>query len=194
MENSAKMRVITRKVGTLTGKEERFCYEYLLDLNATKTAIRAGYSAKSARYIGYQNLTKLHIKTRIAELQSDLAKAAGITALRIVMELKKIAFSSVGDLRIDWKTLKDWESLTEDQKCCIQEVTTTPGRYGDSLNVKFYNKQEALKTLANILGIKAPSRNEITGKDGESYAWTLYLELINNADQVRTECNPFSHE
>ena len=185
MENYEKMPVIIRKSGNLTGKEEKFCYEYLIDLNATKSAIRAGYSVKSARFIGYQNLTKLHIQSRIKENQSNLAKAAGITALRIVMELKKIAFLNTGDLRLDWKTLKDWESLTDDQKSCIQEITTTPGKYGDSISVKFYNKQEALKALANILGIKAPVRTEVTSKDGE--AKTIFLEVIDRTGQVDPE-------
>ena len=185
MENYGKRPVIIGKSGNLTGKEERFCYEYLLDLNATKAAIRAGYSVKSARYIGYQNLTKLHIQSRIKENQSNLAKAAGITALRIVMELKKIAFLNTGDLRLDWKTLKDWDSLTEDQKACIQEITTTPGKFGASISVKFYNKQEALKALANILGIKAPVRTEVTSKDGE--AKTIFLEVIDRTGQVDLE-------
>jgi len=185
MEYYGKRPVIIGKSGNLTGKEERFCYEYLLDLNATKAAIRAGYSVKSARYIGYQNLTKLHIQSRIKENQSNLAKAAGITALRIVMELKKIAFLNTGDLRLDWKTLKDWDSLTEDQKACIQEITTTPGKFGASISVKFYNKQEALKALANILGIKAPVRTEVTSKDGE--AKTIFLEVIDRTGQVDLE-------
>jgi len=185
MEYYGKRPVIIGKSGNLTGKEERFCYEYLLDLNATKAAIRAGYSVKSARFIGYQNMTKLHIQSRIKENQSNLAKAAGITALRIVMELKKIAFLNTGDLRLDWKTLKDWDSLTEDQKACIQEITTTPGKFGASISVKFYNKQEALKALANILGIKAPVRTEVTSKDGE--AKTIFLEVIDRTGQVDPE-------
>src|SRR5665647_17848 len=180
MENNAKMPVIIGKVGTLTGKEEKFCYEYLIDLNATKAAIRAGYSVKSARYIGYQNMTKLHIQSRIKENQSNLAKAAGITALRIVMELKKIAFLNTGDLRLDWKTLKDWDSLTEDQKACIQEISTTPGKFGDSISVKFYNKQDSLNALSKILGFKVPAKNVITGKDGEALPRTIFLELIDS--------------
>ena len=51
----------------LTDKERRFCLEYLIDSNATQAAIRAGYSKKTAKEIGHQNLTKLHIKEFIAE-------------------------------------------------------------------------------------------------------------------------------
>lgn len=60
----------------LTAKQQRFCDEYLIDLNATQAAIRAGYSKKTARIIGQQNLTKLDIRqyidARMAEKESAL--------------------------------------------------------------------------------------------------------------------------
>ena len=46
----------------LTAKQERFCEEYLIDLNATQAAIRAGYSVESAGSIGSENLTKPEIR------------------------------------------------------------------------------------------------------------------------------------
>lgn len=60
----------------LTAKQQRFCDEYLIDLNATQAAIRAGYSEKTARKIGQENLTKPDIKSyidvRMAEKESEL--------------------------------------------------------------------------------------------------------------------------
>jgi phage terminase small subunit len=74
----------------LTAKEKRFCEEYLIDLNATRSAIAAGYSQNSARQIGYENLTKPHIRAfidqrlkektmkadEVMKLTSDLAKSS----------------------------------------------------------------------------------------------------------------------
>ena len=54
-------------VAAMNARQKRFCDEYLIDCNATQAAIRAGYSAKSARQIGEQNLTKHDIKTYIDE-------------------------------------------------------------------------------------------------------------------------------
>ncbi len=51
----------------LTPRQQRFCDEYLIDLNATQAAIRAGYSEKTAKQIGQQNLTKLDLKNYIKE-------------------------------------------------------------------------------------------------------------------------------
>ena len=51
----------------LTDKQQRFIEEYIIDLNATQAAIRAGYSEKVAKEIGYENLTKPHIKKIVEE-------------------------------------------------------------------------------------------------------------------------------
>ena len=60
----------------MTAKQMRFCDEYLIDLNATQAAIRAGYSEKTARSIGQENLTKpdiqKHIEKRMAEKEEEL--------------------------------------------------------------------------------------------------------------------------
>lgn len=60
----------------MTEKQKRFCDEYLIDLNATQAAIRAGYSEKTAKQIGQQNLTKLDIREyidkRLAEKEAEL--------------------------------------------------------------------------------------------------------------------------
>jgi len=58
-------------VAKLTAKQQRFCDEYLIDLNATQAAIRAGYSKKTARVIGAQNLSKLAVKNYINERMKE---------------------------------------------------------------------------------------------------------------------------
>jgi len=187
MKNTAQMPVIRGKVDTFTAKEARFCYEYCIDLNATKATIRSGYSKDSARSIGSTLLTKVNIQNKIREIQDDLAAAAGISALRIVKELEKIAFANMASLRDGWMNPTDFDLLTDDEKSCIQEISTTAGKYGASLKVKFYDKQKALDALATILGFKEPSKNEITGKDGKPLFPSISIEIIDRADQVRKE-------
>ena len=63
----------------LTPKQQRFIDEYLVDLNATQAAIRAGYSEKTAPEIGRQNLMKLDIKEAIAKRQQKRAERTEIT-------------------------------------------------------------------------------------------------------------------
>lgn len=59
----------------LTPKQQRFCDEYLIDLNATQAAIRAGYSKKTAYSIGEQNLKKLELKEYIEQRMAEKEKA-----------------------------------------------------------------------------------------------------------------------
>ncbi|MDU3076853.1 MAG: terminase small subunit [Mixta calida] len=73
----------------LKAKQEKFCQEYLVDLNATQAAIRAGYSAKTARSVGCENLTKPDISARIAELQNEAQQKHGISRESILKELEE---------------------------------------------------------------------------------------------------------
>jgi len=75
----------------LTSKQARFIEEYLIDLNATQTAIRAGYSPRCAKEIGHENLTKPHIAEAIRAGQEKLSKRAQITQEDVLAGLKKEA-------------------------------------------------------------------------------------------------------
>lgn len=77
----------------LTEKQKRFCEEYLIDLNATQAAIRAGYSVKTAYSIGEENLKKPEIQKMISELQNKQSERTQITADTVLKELEKIAFA-----------------------------------------------------------------------------------------------------
>ncbi len=70
--------------GKLTAKQQSFCEEYLIDLNATQAAIRAGYSVKTAKDIGCQNLAKLNIASYIAELKAERSKKTKIDAAYVL--------------------------------------------------------------------------------------------------------------
>ena len=74
----------------LTDKQEMFCKEYIIDLNATQAAIRAGYSEKTANEQGCQNLAKLNIQERIAELKEDREKRLVIDADWVLQQAVKV--------------------------------------------------------------------------------------------------------
>lgn len=80
----------------LTPKQRIFCEEYVIDWNATRAAIAAGYSENSAYAIGSENLKKLELQQYIEHIQKDISKLAGISALKNIMELQKIAFNPSG--------------------------------------------------------------------------------------------------
>ena len=74
----------------LEPKQESFCAEYMIDLNATQAAIRAGYSKNSARQIGSENLSKPAIADRIAALQAERGAKTELDAEWVLERLKRI--------------------------------------------------------------------------------------------------------
>ena len=74
----------------LTAKQELFCKEYLIDLNATHAAIRAGYSEKTASVIGHENLSKPYLAEYIAELKAKRNEKIEIDAAWVLKSLKKV--------------------------------------------------------------------------------------------------------
>lgn len=103
-------------MGKMTEKQKRFCDEYLIDLNATQAAIRAGYSKKSANVIGTENLTKPCIKNyidkRMAEKESQLIADQDevmkylTSVLRGQSESEVVVVESVGDFMTEARTMQ----------------------------------------------------------------------------------------
>ena len=76
---------------TLTDKQEMFCREYIVDLNATQAAVRAGYSEATAASIGYENLTKPEIASRVRELMAVRADRVQVDADWVLGRLLEIS-------------------------------------------------------------------------------------------------------
>lgn len=75
----------------LTAKQQMFVKEYLVDLNATQAAIRAGYSAKTARQIGEENLSKPDVAAAVKVEMDKRAQKTEITAEEVLKSIKRIA-------------------------------------------------------------------------------------------------------
>lgn len=75
----------------LTDKQKRFCEEYIIDLNATQAAIRAGYSEQTARSIASENLAKPDIQEYISELKKAVSDRLGLSVDWVVKRLKEIS-------------------------------------------------------------------------------------------------------
>ncbi len=139
--------------GELTPKQARFVQEYLVDLNATRAAIRAGYSEKTAKAIGHENLTKPDIAAAVKAARQQLAEKVEITQEWVLGNLKTVA------------------------ERCLQTAPVL-GRKGDQVLVEntdgelvpafVFNAAGAtrsLELLGKHIGMFV-DRTEITGKDG----------------------------
>ncbi len=143
----------------LTPKQRRFVEEYLIDLNASQAARRAGYSKKTAHRIGAENLQKPVIQAAIKAALDAASKRAEVTVDDILRELKHISFARLTDV-IHWDDdgvrVKTSEALDDSAIATVQSVRfqEVKNEYGTTktIQVKQYDKLAALEKLARRLG------------------------------------------
>lgn len=140
----------------LTAKQKKFVEEYLIDLNATQAAIRAGYSPDTAKEIGCENLTKPNIKTEIDKAMAERSRRTGISQDRVLRELAKIAFVNPGDvINLNQATIKSdakEEDLAAIASVKIKNIPTEDGEITER-EIKLCDKLKALDLLGKHLGI-----------------------------------------
>lgn len=107
----------------LTDKQERFCKEYLVDLNATQAAIRAGYSKKTATTAASHLLEKLNISQRLTELMAEKDKSVIASADEVMRKLTSVMRGECGN----FQAVKDTETGEDGKmKSCIRIVSLPP--------------------------------------------------------------------
>ncbi len=145
----------------MTKKQKRFVEEYLIDLNATQAAIRAGYSPATAKEIGCENLTKPNISEAISKAMAERSRRTGINQDRVLQELARIGFAKITDV-VDPDTAKIRPDASEDDLACIQSIKIKPNEFGTEREVKLYDKKSALVDLGKHLGL-FKEKMELTG-------------------------------
>lgn len=139
----------------LTEKQQRFVDEYLIDLNATQAAIRAGYSAKTACEQGARLLANVKIQGTIAEHMAERSKRTGVNQDRIVRELAKIAFVNLTDIVDEEGRIRS--NATDEDLSCLESIKykESSSDTGDSVEreVKIASKLKALELLGKHVGM-----------------------------------------
>lgn len=140
----------------LTKKQKRFVEEYLVDLNATQAAIRAGYSTQTAYSIGDENLKKPEIKNAIEKALAERSRRTGVNADRVILELAKIAFVNPTDvINMDEATVRGEANREDTAAIASVKVKRIPTDDGDIVEreVRTYDKIKALELLGKHLGM-----------------------------------------
>lgn len=147
----------------LTDKQEMFCREYLIDLNATQAAIRAGYSVKTANRIAAQNLSKLDIQNRIAELKTKRNEDVGIDADYVLRRLVEIDQMDVLDILNDDGSLKPISSWPKSWRTSLAglDISTTIQNFNEETaenilkKVRWPDKVKNLELLGKHIKVQA---------------------------------------
>ena len=149
----------------MTDRQKRFVEEYLIDLNATQAAIRAGYSPQTAKEQGSQNLTKLNIQNAIGKAIAERSKRTGINQDRVIQELAKLAFVKMTDVVDSNGRVKS--NASDEDLSCIEGIKykSSSSESGSSIEreVKIASKLKALELLGRHLGMFTDKIN-LTGE------------------------------
>lgn len=134
--------------------QEAFASEYLLDLNATQAAIRAGYSLKTARAIGAENLTKPDINSAIQLAINERVRRTETKADKVITHLAEIAFADIFDFLVsDPKTgILRLKPIGEVSKGSIGGLRSLEID-GNKLKIQMHSKLKALELLGRHLGM-----------------------------------------
>ncbi len=140
---------------SLNPKQKRFIEEYLVDLNATQAAIRAGYSEKTAYSQGQRLLKHVEIVPAIEVAIAERSARTKVTADMVIQELAKIGFSDMRKFASwgDGVSFKESSELEDGDAACVAEVAETITKDGGSVRIKLHDKKGALELLGKHLGI-----------------------------------------
>lgn len=140
----------------MTKKQKRFVEEYLIDLNATQAAIRAGYTvgnAQRASEIGYELLQKTPVQEAVSKAMAERSRRTGINQDRILRELAKIAFVNPANvINAEDATLRK-DTKEDDLAAVLSVKVKTFGEDGVEREIKMADKIKALELLGKHLGM-----------------------------------------
>ena len=169
-------------MANLTPKQQRFVEEYLIDLNATQAAIRAGYSENTAKEIGSENLTKPNIAKAIAEAQAKREERTKIDAdyvLKRLVEIDQMDVLDIMDENLNMKPLKDWPKIWRQY---ISNLELSDGE-GWLKKIKWPDKVKNLELLGKHIAVGAfKEKVEHTGANGGPIDLNLKVVFENDGE------------
>ncbi len=144
-------------MANLTPKQQRFVEEYLIDLNATQAAIRSGYSEKTARDIGCENLAKPNIAKAIEEAQNKRQEQTQIDAAYVLKRLVEIDQMDVLDIMDDQMKIRpvnEWPKVWRQYVVNLENLELSDGE-GCFKKIKWPDKVKNLELLGRHVSVGA---------------------------------------
>lgn len=195
MGSRKKAQAPQPKVGRVTNEInlEIFAHEYLIDFNATRAAIAAGYAESGAAVHGSKLLRNDKVQDLMQKAMTRRLDRLEVTGQRVIEEIAKLAFANIGDY-VEWDgngwRWKNSKTLTREQTAAIQEVAETVSKDGGSTKLKMYDKRASLELLGrwHALGLWKDSVEVTKPKGEKSEEFTnLMAEVRKLYGSVRSE-------
>ena len=156
----------------LTDKQEMFCREYLIDLNATQAAIQAGYSEKTSNEQGARLLANVSVQSRISELKAQRNDRIDVDADYVLKRLFEIDQMDVLDILLangELKPIKDWPKVWRTTLSGMDVTEMAGDAAGLLKKIKWPDKVKNLELLGKHVTVQAFKdnvKNELVGPNG----------------------------
>lgn len=172
----------------LTAKQAAFVKEYLVDLNQTQAAIRAGFSERTARTKASQLMDLPHVKAAIEAEMGKREERTEVTQDRVLQELARIGFSDIRKIFNENGNLKhpgEWDDETAAFVSSVEVVVRkVPGEEDEVEHihkVKLWDKNSALEKIARHLGmLNDKMKVEHSGVDGAPLVPVLNVHIARS--------------
>jgi phage terminase small subunit len=167
----------------MNAKQTRFVEEYLIDLNATQAAIRAGYSERTAQEQSSRLLSNVMIQNEIASRIKDRERRTEVTHDRVLLEIARLAFNDprkAFDQSGALLPIQEWpdEVAAAISSIKVNELKDFDGTViGETKEIKFWDKGKQLDLAARHLGMLNDKLN-VGGQDGNPIAVVARVERL----------------
>jgi phage terminase small subunit len=183
---------MTREAGPaadLAPRQQRFVQEYLLDLNAKQSAIRAGYSPKTAEVQGSRLLSNAKVQRAIATRMAERSKRTEVDADRALLELARVGFSDLRRVFDSDGRLKPMSEWDEDTAAAISSVKVRTVKDGDEVTevveIRLWDKPSTLEKIGKHLGMFIADKTHEDDKSGGAITDLTDSELFERLAMLR---------
>ena len=174
-------------MANLTPKQQRFVDEYLIDLNAKQSAIRAGYSEKTASEIGYKLLQKPDVEEAIIDAKKNRQQRLQVDSdyvLKRLVEIDQMDVLDIMDDKHNLLPLREWPKVWRQYLSSLESLELSDAD-GAVKKIKWPDKVKNLELLGKHIAVGAfKDKVEMTGKDGEPVQTNVTVATQEQIDEA----------
>ncbi len=191
-KTATKKKAVKKKTKKLQGMQALFPAEYIIDRNATKAAIRAGYSAAGAQQAGSRLLSNVVVQAEIVRLMKESMERVEMDADGVLRHLDALLNADIADILTPlggYKPIPEWPLIWRQMLngVDIQEIFEGYGedreKIGDVVKIKFVDRLKSLEMLGKHIDVQAFADRKVV-ETPESFADTLERRRLKAREEA----------